>query len=114
MGIEEVDWDGVVALAYTAEQLFSASQLLTSDTVPADRALRIARAKHISTLLEYHEFLPASIVDKLNAAHQACTEAERKDMSMADARQLSRQVLTILHKVSLDLNELDHRRRSAA
>ena len=114
MSIEEVDWDGIVALAYTAERLFSASQLLTSDTIPADSALRIACVKHISTLLEYHEFLPASIVERLNAAHRACTEAERRNVSLADAQQLARQVMTILREVSIDLNELENRRRSAA
>jgi hypothetical protein len=69
--ITEVSWDCTVALAYTAEQLFAAAQLLTSDTLASEVALRTA-CKHISALLEYRRFLPSIIVQTWFSPEDLC------------------------------------------
>ena len=58
--ISEVDWDGTVALEYAAEHLFAAAQLLTSDRIPADHALRVSCEQHIFCAPGIPKALPAS------------------------------------------------------
>jgi hypothetical protein len=74
VSLSEVTWDGTVALAYAAEQLFAAAQLLTSDRIPADHALRVSCEQHISGLMEYREFLPKAIGTELEAAYSLCSD----------------------------------------
>jgi hypothetical protein len=48
--ISEVDWNGTVALAYTAEQIFAAAQLLTSNTISPQHPVALAcREAHLGS-----------------------------------------------------------------
>ena len=103
----EVDWDGTVALAYAAEQLFAAAQLLTSDTIPADQALRACCEQHISALLEYRKFLPPGLATELEAAHSICTDKIGSSISKEDLQQLSFGVMELLRHISRVLNQVE-------
>jgi hypothetical protein len=105
--ISEVDWDGSVALAYAAEQLFAAAQLLTSDRIPADQALRASCEQHISALLEYREFLPPVLATELEAAHSICTEKITSAIRKEDVQQLSVRVMELLRNISRVLNQVE-------
>jgi hypothetical protein len=100
VSISEVNWDGTVALAYVAEQLFAAAQLLTSDRIPADHALRVSCEQHISGLMEYREFLPKAIGTELEAAHALCSDKKGVEISKEDAQQLTRRVMELLRAIS--------------
>jgi hypothetical protein len=99
-----VQWDSAITLAYAAEQLFAASQLLTSDLVPDKRALRTAYDRHIVPLLENERFLPEGIRKKLVGAHEAFLSANCTGLSHDCARQLASDLMNILRDVSATLN----------
>jgi hypothetical protein len=100
VSISEATWDGTVALAYAAEQLFTAAQLLTSDRIPADHALRVSCEQHISRLMEYREFLPKGIGTELEAAYVLCNDKEHVEISKEDAQQLASRVMDLLRAIS--------------
>lgn len=99
-----MQWDSAITLAYAAEQLFAASQLLTSDLVPGSRALRMAYDRHIVPLLENERFLPEDIREKLMGAHQSFLSANCTGLSHDCARQLASELMNILRDVSRTLN----------
>jgi hypothetical protein len=111
--ITEVSWDCTVALAYIAEQLFAAAQLLTSDILASEIALRTACENHISALLEYQRFLPSIIVQRLDSVQKTCVEAEGREISRTDAQQLAAQVMQIVREISTHLNAIETRRSAA-
>jgi hypothetical protein len=104
---QHFQWDNVVALGYAAEQLFVAGQLLTSDTVPLDRAVRVACERHISSLLAYKNLLPAELVKRVESCCQKYRQLSRgASIERRDAEDLSRTVLGVLDDVRRVLNEV--------
>lgn len=99
-----MQWDSAITLAYAAEQLFAASQLLTSDLVPGNRALRMAYDRHLVPLLENERFLPEGIREKLLGAHQSFLSANYTGLSHDCARQLASELMSILRDISATLN----------
>lgn len=99
-----MQWDSAITLAYAAEQLFAASQLLTSDLVPSNRALRTAYESHIAPLLENERFLPESIREKLIVAQQSYRAAESTGLTRGSARQLAAELMSILRDITARLS----------
>ena len=105
--ISEVDWDGAVALEYAAEHLFAAAQLLTSDRIPADHALRVSCEKHISALLEYRKFFPQVVGAELEAAHSICNDKISSAISKEDVQQLAHQVMELMREIARVLKQAE-------
>lgn len=97
-------WDSAINLAFAAENLFAAAQLLTSDLLPWNRALRIACEKHLVPLLENDEFLPSDIRERLLEAHRSYVRASSQGLSPTFARQLGSELMAILREISEVLN----------
>jgi hypothetical protein len=100
-----VQWDSAITLAYAAEQLFAASQLLTSDLVPGSRALQMAYDRHIVPLLDNERLLPEGIREKLLGARQTFLSANCTGLSHDCARQLASELMNILRDVSATLDK---------
>ena len=105
--ISEVDWDGTVALEYAAEHLFAAAQLLTSDRIPADHALRVSCEQHISALLEYRKFFPQVVGTALDAAHSICCDKIGSAISKEDVQQLAYRVMELLREIARVLKQAE-------
>lgn len=101
-----MEWDSAITLAFAAEHLFEASQLLTSDLIPASEALHLAHGRHILPLLENACFLPAGIRDKLIAAHQDYQSASADGLTRDFARQLASELMDILGEVTATLTPI--------
>jgi hypothetical protein len=101
-----VQWDSAITLAYAAEQLFAAAQLLTSDIVPWNRALRIAHERHLAPLLENERFLPERIRDRLLEAHRSYLSAKSAGITREYARQLASELMSILSDTSAMLSNI--------
>jgi hypothetical protein len=101
-----VKWDSAISLAFAAEQLFAAAQLLTSDLVPWNRALRISYERHLVPLLENDSLLPEQIRDELLEAHRSYVSAKSRGMTPDFARQLARELMGILREVTGILNRI--------
>ena len=95
-----MQWDSAIALAFAAEQLFEAGQLLTSDLVPANIALHVVHERHLGPLLENGQFLPEPIRDQLVEAQQSYERAISKGLTRESARQLASKLITILSEVT--------------
>lgn len=80
-------WDSAINLAFAAESLFAAAQLLTSDLLPWDRALRLAYEKHLVPLVENDDFLPEDIRERLLEARRSYLRASSNGLSPTFARQ---------------------------
>ena len=96
-------WDSAITLAFAAEHLFEAAQLLTSDLVPPERALKIAHEQHMVPLLENDTFLPPVIRGKLLAAQTSYVDATSKEFSRDFARELASELMNILSEVTATL-----------
>ena len=94
-----MNWDSAITLAFAAEQLFAAAQLLTSDLVPWNRALRIAYERHLVPLLENDSLLPADIRDKMLDAHRSYISAKSRGLSREFARELANELMVILREI---------------
>jgi hypothetical protein len=101
-----VQWDSAITLAYAAEQLFAAAQLLTSDIVPWNRALPIVHEQHLAPLLENERFLPEGIRDRLLHAHRSYSVAKTAGMTREYARQLAAELMSILGDTSAMLSDI--------
>ena len=101
-----VEWDSAITLAFAAEHLFEAAQLLTSDLVPADRALKIAHEQHIVPLLENDTFLPAKIHTELLAAQRSYVNARTKGFNREFARELASELMNILLEITSTLGPI--------
>ena len=99
-----MQWDSAITLAYAAEQLFAASQLLTSDLAPSNRALRTAYENYIAPLLDNERFLPENIREKLAEAQQSYRSAESTGLTRGSACQLAAELMSILRDISATLN----------
>ena len=99
-------WDSAISLAFAAEQLFAAAQLLTSDLVPWNRALRITYERHLVPLLENDSLLPAHIRDELLEAHRSYISAKSRGMNREFARQLAKELMGILRDITRILNRI--------
>jgi diadenosine tetraphosphate (Ap4A) HIT family hydrolase len=97
-----------VALSFAAEQLFTAAQLLTSDMIAPEHALRLACDQHISQLLDHQQFLPVHIVARLQQAQRHCSNAQSLSINKPDAEALASEVMTILREVSAALQNPSH------
>ena len=106
VGSTAVEWDSAITLAFAAEQLFAAAQLLTSDLVPCSRALRAAHERHILPLLENDTLLPSSIREKLRDAHQSYLAAEGSGLTPEFARQLASELTSILSEITQILSQV--------
>jgi len=101
-----LEWDSTITLAFAAEHLFQAAQLLTSDIVPWNRALRVAYERHMVPLLENDSFLPGEIRDKLLAAHRSYINAKSTGLSRDFARQLGSELMNIVTEITATLNRV--------
>lgn len=99
-------WDSAITLAFAAENLFAAAQLLTSDLVPWKRALRLAYDRHLVPLLENDDFLPEEIREKLLDAHRSYLRANSRGINPEFARQLASELMQILSEISPALNRV--------
>ena len=94
-----MNWDSTITLAFAAEQLFAAAQLLTSDFVPWNRALRIAYERHLVPLLDNDSLLPENIRDKMLEAHRSYVSAKSRGLTREFARELASQLMDILREI---------------
>jgi hypothetical protein len=101
-----VKWDSAITLAFAAENLFAAAQLLTSDLVPWKRALRLAYDRHLVPLLENDDFLPEEIREKLLDAHRSYLRANSRGINPEFARQLASELMHILGEITPTLNRV--------
>jgi hypothetical protein len=99
-----VKWDSAITLAFAAENLFAAAQLLTSDLVPWKRALRVAYDRHLVPLLDNDDLLPVDIRDKLLDAHRSFLRANSRGLNAEFARQLANELMSILEEITSLLN----------
>ena len=95
-----MEWDSAITLAFAAEQLFAAAQLLTSDLVPWNRALRLAYERHLVPLLENDTLMPEEIRDQLLEAHRSYVSAKSRGLNREFSRQLAAQLMTILDEIT--------------
>ncbi len=101
-----MEWDSAISLAFAAEHLFEAAQLLTSDVVSPQRALKIAHEQHLVPLLENDNFLPPEIRGKLLAAQKSYVEATAEGFSRDFARELASELMNILSEISATLSPI--------
>ena len=101
-----MEWDSAITLAFAAEHLFEAAQLLTSDLVQPERALRIAHEQHMVPLLENDTFLPSQIRGKLLAAQKSYQDATSKDFTRDFARELASELMNILSEITATLSPI--------
>lgn len=101
-----MEWDSAISLAFAAEHLFEAAQLLTSDVVPPQRALKISHEQHMVPLLENDAFLPPEIRGKLLAAQKSYVEATSKEFSRDFARELASELMSILSAITATLSRI--------
>ena len=101
-----MEWDSAINLAFAAEHLFEAAQLLTSDLVPPHRALEIAHEQHMVPLLENATFLPAEIRDKLLAAQSSYLGARTNGLNRDFARRLASELMDILSEIGTTLSPI--------
>ena len=101
-----MEWDSAITLAFAAEHLFEAAQLLTSDLVLAERALKIAHEQHLVPLLENDTFLPPEIRRKLLAAQKSYVDATSKEFTRQFARELASELMNILSEITTTLGPL--------
>ena len=92
-------WDSAISLAFASEQLFAAAQLLTSDLVPWNRALRVSYERHLVPLLENDSLLPAQIRDELLEAHRSYVSAKSRGLTREFACQLASELMQILRDI---------------
>lgn len=101
-----MEWDSAITLAFAAEHLFEAAQLLTSDLVPPQRALKIAHEQHMVPLLENDTFLPPVIRGKLKAAQNSYVDATSQGFSRDFARELASELMNILAEITAALSPI--------
>jgi len=94
------NWDTAVTLAFAAEQSFAAAQLLTSNMITPQEALRLTYHKYISPLLEHTRFLPLSMTAMLRSAHAKYVHAEKRGIGREDASRLASELMVILHQMA--------------
>ena len=99
-------WDSAITLAFAAEHLFEAAQLLTSDLVPWSRALEMAHEQHMVPLLENDAFLPAEIRSKLLLAQKSYLDARDNGLSRDFARKLASELMDILYEITATLGPI--------
>ena len=94
-----VNWDRAVTLAFAAEQSLAAAELLASNIITPQEALRLSYAKYISPLLEHARFLPLSITARLRSAHATYVHAEKRGIGREDASRLASELMVILRQI---------------
>jgi hypothetical protein len=103
----DLQWDNVVALGYAAEQLFLAGQLLTSDVIPTEHAVREACERHMRGLLVFKKLLPGELVRRLEFCWRKYSDLVRRNMLRErDIEELRGTVLSVLDDVRRELNEV--------
>jgi hypothetical protein len=95
-----LNWDTAVSLAFAAEQSFAAAQLLTSNMITPQEALRLSYDKYISPLLEHTRFLPLSMTARLRSAHATYVDAEKRGIGREDASRLASELMVILRQMA--------------
>ena len=98
-----MEWDSAITLAFAAEHLFEAAQLLTSDLVPPNEALRTAHQRHIVPLLENACLLPAYMREKLVAARDDYLNATADGLTRNFARHLASELMDLLSEIAATL-----------
>jgi hypothetical protein len=78
-------WDTTVALAYAAEELVFAAQALTTDLMPRDNSLNVAR-RHLHELLQHQRYLPSEIGSRLRNLDALYAEWENSPATGATRR----------------------------
>jgi hypothetical protein len=95
-----MNWDRAVTLAFAAEQSFAAAQLLASNMITQQEALRLSYDKYISPLLEHTRFLPLSMTASLRSAHATYVHAEKRGIGREDVSRLASELMVILRQMA--------------
>ena len=101
-----MEWDSAITLAFAAEQLCAAAQLLTSDLVPWNRALRVAYEHHLVPLLENDSLMPEDIRNQLLDAHRSYISAKSRGLTPEFAQQLASELMAILRQTTAILGRV--------
>ena len=104
-----MQWDSAVSLAFAAEQLFAAAQLLTSDLVPANQALELVHERHLVPLLDNGDFLPEPVRHQIVEAQHSYNTAVSKGLTRDFARCLASELMKILSEVTGILKQISGR-----
>ena len=94
-----LNWDRAVTLAFAAEQSLAAAELLASNIITPQEALRLSYDKYISALLEHARFLPLNITARLRSVHARYAHAEKRGIGKEDARRLASELMVILRQI---------------
>jgi len=93
-------WDNMLALGYAAEQLFVASQLLTSDTVALPKGVEAVCEQHLGNLLRYEQLLPATLSSSIRECRQECRSLARTGAyTTASAEKVATHLRQLLEQV---------------
>lgn len=95
-----MQWDSAITLAFAAEHLFAAAQLLTSDLVPWNRALSAAYERHLIPLIENDGLLPEDIRARLVNAQRSYVGAKSGELTREFAKHLASEFMSILSEIA--------------
>ncbi|HEX6465664.1 MAG TPA: hypothetical protein VFZ99_00075 [Terriglobales bacterium] len=101
------NWDTAVSLAYAAEQLVLAAQLLTSDIMPLSKAVATVYERHVPAILEHKKWLPFDVAQQLADAFSDYRSARHHILNHRIVQHLRSRllkVLTIVNSYLLDYN----------
>lgn len=94
-----LNWDRAVTFAFAAEQSLAAAELLASNIIMPQEALRLSYEKYISPLLEHARFLPLSITARLRSAQARYVHADKRGIGREDASRLASELTVILRQI---------------
>ena len=107
MANRDVDWDNIIELGYAAEQLFMATQLLTSDTVPREHAVRETCNRYLARLMGHSELLPAEIIGHIRECQRHCEGLRsRGSIFDQDVHELSASIISLFGEIRLVLKDI--------
>jgi hypothetical protein len=95
-----LNWDRAVTLAFAAEQSLAAAELLASNIITQQEALRLSYDRYISLLLEHTRFLPLRMTALLRRAHAEYVHAEKRGIGGKDACRLASELMVILRQIA--------------
>ncbi len=115
MGHRGPGWDNYIALSYAAEQLFMAAQLLTSDTVPLNRAVQLTCEQYLRGLVQHQDLLPGYVNTWIRECMRDCDKLRKQgSMTEQDVRDLATAITNILDDVRGVLARLSASEENAA
>lgn len=101
------NWDTAVSLAYAAEQLVLAAQLLTSDMVPMHTAVITAYERYVPAILEHKKWLPFDVAVQLDEAFMDYRSARNRSLDRSLIQHLRSRLLRVLAIVDHYLHDFN-------